>query len=687
MDILIHGTKGGRKIFTPKRLSGLLDVTADGAKTACIGKQAYAIRFTADNTIFSKYKIIRDVRGDKRTGFVAFSLFLPNSKKLSGTDIITLLDNVSDTYCQKYIPDNNNLDEVREDWSFLDRISREYENKLKPNDEKMQSGSKDDAFVYFKDTDELKCYFDVPCQEEYSDYRQILFVKEELRGEPENPLNALRHSDNNLTGKIDLENPKYKLLFERQNVDGLNIKVRVKGSEKSNGNKVRKKDVLNINYDQKFRTPGFIRGTWEDIKQNYPNCIEIDTEKETITINPFPLPKDKKIISITVIDAFSKKTIPDCPVIYRSSYDQFSQEVINNQIVFEGDEIGEKWSIEVKAVDYTSYKSNDFKPENMKDSIEIEVRKKHQQAVNDSKDRLSSNDNSTGQVHFEFKAGEHGRLIGDRTSFDRSFPKHHNKKYIRKHYQIKIKSDFGYKFVELTEKEHENKKYILEAQFKPIIPLKFIILGMIGMMVIIVIETVSLCLVLKEDNLSSKENETLITQCTSEEMTEDNTNSGSSGDVDSNDSISNNTSSDSSPENTTNGNESFGSHQGNRKVDSGSAGDGIGSTGGPNIITDIIQYLNGSELDEQKLEEYKNIKGIKSDLKGSIQLCLDFWKLDGSEVDSKNPKTYWNFREKIKKDTNLQNSKLKVFLDKVRNEPKPSYRDLDKKKGLRGSNK
>jgi hypothetical protein len=81
MDIVVHGTKGGYEIFTPKKLGGLLDVNSDGSKTSAIGQEAYAIRFVEKTIIFSKYKIIRDVRGGKRTGFLAFSLFLPNNKK------------------------------------------------------------------------------------------------------------------------------------------------------------------------------------------------------------------------------------------------------------------------------------------------------------------------------------------------------------------------------------------------------------------------------------------------------------------------------------------------------------------------------------------------------------------------------------------------------------------------------
>jgi len=207
MDIVVHGTKRGCKIFTPKKLPGLLNVTPDNSKAAAMGQQAYDIRFTADYAIFSKYKIIRDVRDNKRTGFVAFSLFLTNSEKLSGADIMTLLNQVSDEYCKRYVVDNN-LDDVIEKWDFLERILGEYKTKLRTisfdNANALQSGSKDAAFIYFKDTDELQHYFDAPFQAEYGDYRQIFFVAEELRNKPQNPLNALRHSDCDLTGKIDL---------------------------------------------------------------------------------------------------------------------------------------------------------------------------------------------------------------------------------------------------------------------------------------------------------------------------------------------------------------------------------------------------------------------------------------------------------------------------------------------------
>jgi hypothetical protein len=256
MDIIIHGTKGGRKIFTPKKMSGLLDVSSDTSKATAIGQEAYGIRFTADTAIFSKYKIIRDVRGDKRTGFVGFSLSLSNNKKLLGSDIITALDKVASEYGQKYIVDNN-LNEVAEDWGFLNQISSEYGVKcssVSPDDvESMPSGDKDDAFIHFRDTAELQKYFNAPYQEEYTPYRQILFISSNLKGKPENPLHALRHSENDLTGKIDLENPKYKLLFNQNAKDGVRIEVKVNGSIRSNKNKIRRKNDLEITWRKDYR--------------------------------------------------------------------------------------------------------------------------------------------------------------------------------------------------------------------------------------------------------------------------------------------------------------------------------------------------------------------------------------------------------------------------------------------------
>lgn len=367
MDIVIHGTKGGCKIFTPKKMSGLLDVTADSPKVAAIGQHAYAIRFTVDNAIFSKYKIIRDVRGDKRTGFVAFSLFLPNDKKLFGLDLIALLDRVSDEYCQKYIVENN-LDEVTESWDFLNSISSEYEIKLKYSDNKMQSGSKDDAFVYYKETDELKRYFDVPFQEEYIDYRQVFFVKNDLQDKPENPLNALRHNpSSNLTGRIDLENPKYKLKnFYGYGNNGITIEIWANDRKCLNSGVINRKDHIRIRYSKnKYFTPVEESGKLTD--SNISQYLFVDENKITVR-NDVELPKVRQKITLEVRDR-KGNIITDAEITCRSSFSNITKTVASNEIEFEGEELKVTWTISAIKDDLVARQPISFTHEVYSESI------------------------------------------------------------------------------------------------------------------------------------------------------------------------------------------------------------------------------------------------------------------------------------------------------------------------------
>src|SRR5690606_20527304 len=124
MKIVIHGTKGGYNIFTPDTAQSLIDARPDANKTAAIGQQAYAINFDGSNVIFSLYRIIRDVIGDKRTGNIAFSVIIPNDKRLPGEDVKKLLDKLAEDYCAKYVV-NDNLENVREDWGFIEEIRKE----------------------------------------------------------------------------------------------------------------------------------------------------------------------------------------------------------------------------------------------------------------------------------------------------------------------------------------------------------------------------------------------------------------------------------------------------------------------------------------------------------------------------------------------------------------------------------
>jgi hypothetical protein len=342
MDIVVHGTKGGYEIFTPKKLGGLLDVNSDGSKTSAIGQEAYAIRFVEKTIIFSKYKIIRDVRGGKRTGFLAFSLFLPNNKKLPGIEIINLLNEVSREYCSRYIPENdNNLEDVREVWTFLDRISQKYQAMLRTvsseDIENLLSGTKEDAFIYYRD-EELQKYFSIPHHEKYTKFRQVLFVKVELKDKLENPLNALRHSEDNLTGIIDLEIP-YKLLFNQTAKGGVRIDVKVNGIPRTSRSKINRNDGLEISWSKPYCKTVSKKGKWNEISNEF---IDVNETSESVSIKEIIPPEETKIITFTIKN-WEGTIVNDAKIICK--FNDFVKPIENNQVSFKGDDLGKLWTV------------------------------------------------------------------------------------------------------------------------------------------------------------------------------------------------------------------------------------------------------------------------------------------------------------------------------------------------------
>ncbi|MEI7582737.1 hypothetical protein [Runella sp.] len=367
MNIVIHGTKGGFSIFSPKRWKYLLDVSADTDKSngTAIGKQVYAIRFKAGNTMFSKYQIIRDILGDRRTGFIGFSLLLPDNESLSGTDITNLLDRVSDEYCYKYIVDNN-LEEVEEDWDFLDRISSEYETKiltvLSDNTDTLQYGSKDDAFIYYSSTDELQRYFDVPFQEEYNDYRQILFISNIWRGKPESPINALRHTPNaNLTGKIDLTKREYKLkdfYGVGKNGSGITIKIQANSKWLSNNDKITNKDLIEIAYlKDDCYVPIREYGKLND--DNIKQYLIIDEERKKIEVKrDVKLKPQSQIITFVITDSNSGPMIDSEIQIGNSIFQKVNGLYYDH--TFEGEDLKKHWTVSCRKGDF--FGKIDIKP-------------------------------------------------------------------------------------------------------------------------------------------------------------------------------------------------------------------------------------------------------------------------------------------------------------------------------------
>lgn len=275
MKVVIHGTNGGYKSLNS--LGTFNDVRPDNNKKACIGQESYSIQYFESNVVFSKYLFVRDVLGDKRTGNIAFSLVIPQSKKLSGEYIIEILDKVSDEFEKRHI-DSDNLDSFREDWKFIEEIIRDYDILVESNRDEviLNSGSKESGFIYFNGPNSLKEYFQLPYQEEYTELKQVFLIDNKYEGKDENPLNALRHDSNsNLTDRIDLN--KYTLKYNTTANNGNStVKVTVNSINKK---KLSLDETLEIEISEDYKVTEQITSPIQ-----HSQYIKIDNKAKIVSV-------------------------------------------------------------------------------------------------------------------------------------------------------------------------------------------------------------------------------------------------------------------------------------------------------------------------------------------------------------------------------------------------------------------
>lgn len=398
MELIVHGTKGGYKSnFRPNITPpfSMSDVRNGMNNEKPLGKSAYSIAFANGGCVFTKYTIVRDTLRSYATGNVAFSLFLPAKKKLSGKDVKSLLDKLMDYYIKHYVKDNSiNRGEttiIQEDWDTLTSFLNEYKEQ-NANDETIATDAQEEpAFVYYpyvykdgqtqKET-KLEDIFDAPYQDEYSQFKQVFFVESSLKDKPENPLNALRHSEKDLTGKIDLDNPSYTLSIIG---NGFNVQPR---------NKIRKKQTLTITYEKQdfYKTPDTIIGTWNEIKLSHPNCIAVDDVSKTVTIRQIDLQPECKTIPITVKDN-KGNLLNGAEIIMESNNKRYTKTNIN-ECTFEGDEIGQTWSISAKIENENLFSDKvSITPDKQNDALKLILKKRkivNIEAVDENGQKINS---------------------------------------------------------------------------------------------------------------------------------------------------------------------------------------------------------------------------------------------------------------------------------------------------------
>ena len=375
MELVVHGTKGGfRTLYsTPNAPSIASDIRNNVGSENALGRSLYAIAFAENGCVFTKYSIVRDTLRSYATGTIAFSLFLPAKKELSGkgADVKSLLDKLSRYYADKYMKENNiNRGEtniIQEDWSFVSTILSEYKEENKTwEDEEFHSGAKDAAFIYYFSDEELQKYFDdAPFREEYRDYKQVFFVEKRLEGKPENPLNALRHSENDLTGKIDLENTQYTLFFNQQANSTVRIEVKENGSLRSNRSKIRRKNDLEISWSKPYYKTKELRGKLYEIRSEY---IIVNDNDRTVLIKENKLLPEEKTITLVVKDC-NGNPITGAEIQFGT---QSWQEIRDHQCkyTFKGENIGKHWDISArKESDHLFSESISIVPENQVDAV------------------------------------------------------------------------------------------------------------------------------------------------------------------------------------------------------------------------------------------------------------------------------------------------------------------------------
>jgi hypothetical protein len=621
IEVSVTAVKGGfRELYKTPNLSQSVarEIRSDSGSGFSLGKEAFSMFTVVNGVVFSKCRIVTDGMGGQRIGNVNISLFIPSTQKLSGKNIVELLNKLLDTYCEEYVQDNN-LGNIIEDWTFVTALTSQYENSLRTvsagDGENSQQGTGEAAYVYYSSNEELQKYFDAPFQKEYAPYRQIFFVEQQYENAPENPLNALRHDANaNLTGKIELENPKYKgedIYYKSCSENHEYVAPQKEATESKvpnesdSGGRKRAEKSYYLKIDEKCgkKFPGY------------------ETQKPTYSY------KSKCGYKFVEWHDHSTSSIS----IDNKTYDGYYEAVFK-----------ERWWHKkpiyvcilcfivvigvLSIIFYFFHKGNDTTQQPQKtDGIIV------------SRELYKGNDTTqqpqkTDELHKKITAYCDGIELNLDTLKQYKTQVADNETLIQR-IDACIALRENLKLGKVTEIKNSNFKYsTAQNSLKTAIAaIKDNNKGTVG------------------DNLNTKKNPLI-------------------SEMDLN-AIANFIQ-------TTIANQPT---RGGRSGTEGSSGSSTSTTTVSDITSEIIQYIKGSELDKQKLNEYKK-ECISESLKNSIQLCLDFWELDGGIYDS-DKKTYWSFREKINKDSNFDGSKLKAFLDRT-SDSDVSYSEQDKKKGL-----
>lgn len=323
MKIFIQARKDGYNILFPtptptEFYQFASDIQSASASNDAIyyGINFYTLAFANGGCIFTKYVIGYDIQRNN-LGNVGISVFIPHTQKVFGNDVKNLLDELLNTYCTNYCPDNN-ISDMREDWLLFTSIADSYDNKLHNHSfgfNNFTPGMQDPAFHYYNSDSELIEYLDKPFQEEYSDFKQILLIDSNLQGAP-NPLNVLKNSG--VEVNPDLENKYYYL--NNYNISK-NIKISAyfnnnwnERSDRKGNNQIRAKWPIEIKYLKDYYKPIKAKGSISNLSSEIHRYLEFDDNNIRIKYEAFQPEPETKTFTFNVVTKKDGAKVTDAEI-------------------------------------------------------------------------------------------------------------------------------------------------------------------------------------------------------------------------------------------------------------------------------------------------------------------------------------------------------------------------------------
>ena len=353
MKLLIQGRNNGYIILYPKPTpkefySFASDIQSINANNydKYYGKYFYTIAFVDGGCIFTKYVIGDDV-GRGQLGEIGISAYVSNTQKLSGADVKALLDELINTFCRHYIFDNK-IDEPKNgfDWLLFTSLANGYDAKLisRPNINDIDTrGTQDPAFHYYKSDNELIEHFDRPFQEEYSDYKQIFFIDNNLQGTC-NPLNVLRNSGAEVNPDLNNEYCYFNNYDQSKCVTITAIdNSRAVGK---NNNKIRPKWKVEIKYVRDYYKPIVVTGSISNPASDIHRYLERNGNNIKILYNVFRPDPETKTVSFDVVTKRDRVKVTDVEI----QVDSQPWKYLSN-VTFTAEELGSEHKIAARKGD------------------------------------------------------------------------------------------------------------------------------------------------------------------------------------------------------------------------------------------------------------------------------------------------------------------------------------------------